>query len=424
MHLTVFQSGKGDCLLLSNAKGTARILVDGGMPDAYRAHVAPALGKVRQSKKSIDLVYVSHIDQDHIGGILKMLDDEVAWRVHDFQKASGNSKHKAPTVPRPPQVGKIWHNAFHEQLKKNAGSIEEALAAAAPVLSGADVVAMREAGLAQSELVTSIREAIQVSRRIGPKQLGIPLNPESGGKLMMFRKNQQPVKIGGMKITVLGPTEAHLKRLRADWNDWLSNNEKALKTIKDSARKEEERLGTSDLDRLLLALSLQAEAFGDPNKVTPPNLASLTLLVEEDGESILLTGDARGDQIIDGLKATGRLANGQPFQVDVLKVQHHGSENNIDRVFCDTVVAEDYVFCGNGQHENPDRRVVELIAKRRLAASGDFKFWFNSSEAIVEKEAAAGHMAEVETLVRTLAKGSKGRMQFRFLTSGSSLQVM
>src|SRR5689334_20710950 len=168
MHLTAFQSGKGDCLLLTNAAGTARVLIDGGMPDAYRAHVAPALGQLRKAKKKIDLVYISHIDEDHIGGILEMLDDEVAWRVHGHQIANGNPGHKPPGAPRPPEIQGIWHNAFHEQLGDNAGAVEDALAAAAPVLSGADIETLREAGVAQAGLANSVRQAIQVSRRVGP----------------------------------------------------------------------------------------------------------------------------------------------------------------------------------------------------------------------------------------------------------------
>ena len=424
MQLHMFQSGKGDCLLLSNANDTARILIDGGMPAAYREHVAQALGKLRAARKAINLVYVSHIDQDHIGGILKMLDDEVLWRVHEYQKKSGNPSHKPPPVPRPPKIDTIWHNAFHEQLRKNAGRIEQALAAAAPVLLGAQVGQLREAGLHQSELAASIREAIQVSRRVGPKQLGIELNPQAGGKLMMRRRGAKPIRMKGLTITILGPTEPHLERLRKEWNDWLENNEKALATIRETARKDEQRLGASELDRLMLTLALQAEVFGDPKKVTPPNLASLTLLIEENGESILLTGDAVGEQITEGLLAAGRLASGSTFAVDVLKVPHHGSEHNIDKEFCDTVIARNYVFCGNGEHENPDLRVVELIAKRRLAAPAKFKFWFNSSQAVVASPAAAGHMAEVEKLVRRLAGSSTGRMAFKFLVNGSSLKVM
>jgi beta-lactamase superfamily II metal-dependent hydrolase len=425
MHLTIFQSGKGDCLLLSNKANSARVLVDGGMPAAYREHVAPAMGKLRQAKKKIDLVYVSHIDQDHIGGVLEMLDDEVAWRVHEHQKKNGNPTHQAPSVPRPPNIGAIWHNAFHDQVKKNAGEIEDALAAAAPILSGAEAPGMREAGLQQADLVASIGEAIRVSRRIGNNQLGIPLNGPSDGKLMMLRNGQKSISLGGMKVTILGPTEAHLRRLRKDWNDWLDANKKALQTIRDTARSDESRLGTSDLSRLLLALQLQAESFGDPKKVTPPNLASLTLLVEEGSQTMLLTGDAVGTQVTDGLKATGRLTNAT-FPVDVLKVPHHGSENNIDSDFCDTVIARDYVFCGNGEHENPNLDVIEMMARRRLAASGagKFKFWFNSSEAVSENAKAIEHMGQAQKLVKSLAKNSKGRMSFKFIESGSSLRVV
>lgn len=425
MHLTMFQSGKGDCLLLTNQADTARVLIDGGMPSAYRDHVAPAMGKLRDAKKKIDVVYISHIDQDHIGGVLTMLDDEVAWKVHDHQKKNGNPSHKAPAAPRPPVITAIWHNAFHEQLTKNAGAIEDALAAAAPILSGAEIGSLREAGLRQAGLVTSVREAIRVSRRIGKSQLGIPLNQPAKGKLLMQRTGQKPVKLGGMELTILGPTAKHLKKLRDDWNEWLRNNKEALQSIRDASRKDQGRLGTSEFDRLLLMVRLQAESFGDPRKVTPPNLASLTLLVEEGGQTLLLTGDAVGTDVVDGLNEAGRLTNGA-FAVDVLKVPHHGSENNIDSDFCDTVVAKHYVFCGNGEHENPNHDVVKMMARRRLAAkgAGPFKFWFNSSDAVTEKAAAVAHMTELQKIVRNLAKASNGRMSFKFLDAGSSVKIL
>ena len=55
MKLTIFQSGKGDCLLLTS-KGTSpkRILIDGGMYDAYTEHVSPALGQLQQQGKNLD----------------------------------------------------------------------------------------------------------------------------------------------------------------------------------------------------------------------------------------------------------------------------------------------------------------------------------------------------------------------------------
>ena len=46
MKVRVFQSDKGDCLLLTSASGKNRVLVDGGMSSSYTKHVAPALAKL------------------------------------------------------------------------------------------------------------------------------------------------------------------------------------------------------------------------------------------------------------------------------------------------------------------------------------------------------------------------------------------
>ncbi len=423
MHLTAFQSDHGDCLLLTNTAGTKRILVDGGVSASYNEHVAAAMGKLAAAKKALDVVYISHIDQDHIGGILKMLDDEAAWRVHEFQKKNKNPASKPPVVPRPPKVLEIWHNAFHEQLKDNAGPIEDALAAVAPILAGSDLEEIRAEALNQSNLITSIGEAIQVSRRISPKQLNIPLNPRSGGKLMMQRKSQPPIAIGDLNITVIGPTPGHLKELQDEWNTWLrsAKGKEQLKKLQNAARRDEERLGASEFDGLINSLRIQAESFGNPEEVTVPNLASLTLLVEDGTKSLLLTGDARGDQIVDGLKAAGRL-NGGTIVVDVLKVPHHGSENNVDSDFVEAVIAKDYVFCGNGSSGNPNLDVIGLMFRRRLAISDKpFRFWFNSSEA---DSAKPQHMAKIEALVKKLAPTSKGKFTFRFLTKGSTIRIL
>ena len=430
MQIKVFQSGKGDCLLLTDSGRQTRILVDGGMPAAYTEHVAPTLGKMRKAGEALDLVYVSHIDQDHIGGVLRLLDDEVAWRVHEHHKRNGNRAHPEPAAPRPPQIHRLWHNGFSDLLKDNAKPIEEALAAMAPILSGAIGEAVREAGRAQGELVTSVGEAIRVSRRVGPKQLGIPLNsiPDASGKakLLMVRKNQPAISLGGFAITIIGPTSAQLKVLREEWNTFLrsAKGKKQLLQIRQKARDDEGALGATDLGRLLAAMSLQAEAFGDPDSVTTPNLASLMLFVEEGGKTILLTGDARWDQMVEGLEETQLLQPGQSLAVDILKVPHHGSENNVvDTDLLDRVTARHYIFCGDGFRGNPEIDVLDVMVKHRKKAPGAFKFWFNSSAAVLSDGKKAAHMRAVQKAVATHAKASGGRMTFQFLEAGSSFSV-
>jgi beta-lactamase superfamily II metal-dependent hydrolase len=448
MKLTVFQSEKGDCLLLTGEDGK-RVLVDGGMRTSYSEHVAPALGKLRDEGAELDVVYVSHIDQDHISGVLQMMDDEVEWRIHDFQVKSGNKTHKAPRSPRPPKVKDIWHNAFHEQVEDNEGQIEDLLAASAAILSGSALAEVRELAAQQSDLATSVAEAIQLSRRVSPQQLGIKLNRPAKGALMMVRAKPAPVvRVGGMRFRIIGPFEEDLKKLREEWNAWLSKNKSRIRTLQAKAEKDAGAFSAKEVADLLGPKFQQAEELaakmhlagqglatasfklGQRKQVTTPNLASLMFLAEEAGKTVLLTGDGHQTDILEGLRRVKKLKPGGSLHVDVLKVQHHGSEHNIDEEFCRTVTANHYIFCGNGEHENPDLRVLGAIADSRIgsdparlsqnpAAAGKFKFWFNSSEAATPKASARKHMREITHLVNDCIARSKGRMSAFYLKNSS-----
>jgi hypothetical protein len=181
-------------------------------------------------------------------------------------------------------------------------------------------------------------------------------------------------------------------------------------------------LGASrQLGAMELALAKQ---LGNRKKVTTPNLASLMFLAEENGKTILLTGDGHADDILKGLEHQQAFdANGR-LHVDVLKVQHHGSEHNIHQNFCDRVSADHYLFCGNGEHRNPDLDVLQLVFDRRMANDAKaFKFWFNSTSKLSINAAARAHMKNLETLVTKLAAKSAGRMTSKFI-KGSALRIL
>lgn len=418
MRLTVFQSGKGDCLLLTGAGGE-RVLVDGGLRQSYSQHVAPALGALRAAGQRLDLVYVSHIDQDHIAGVLQLMDDLVAWAVHDYQVQNGNPGHKPPKAPRPPDVSAIWNNAFHDQVGKNAGPIEQMLAASAAVLSGAQDEELAAVAQRHQDLANSIPEALQLSRRIAQGQLGIPLNAPFGGRLAMVREPAGALALGGLRLSVLGPFEADLKKLRGDWNKWLKGNRDVVADIRRRARQDEGRLG-NEVVRLIARLDAEAKELGNRKKVTAPNLASLMLLAEEGGRTVLLTGDGHFADILKGLEHEGRLDAEGRLHVNVLKVQHHGSEHNIDAAFCRSVTADHYVFCANGAHANPDLDVVETLVNERLGADPrPFQLWFNCSSAVPGKPGEQEHMQEVEQLVARLQAANPGRVGSFFLAQSS-----
>ena len=157
------------------------------------------------------------------------------------------------------------------------------------------------------------------------------------------------------------------------------------------------------------------------------------LYVEEGGRTLLLTGDGHHADIIKGLEHIGKLDAADKksgLHVNVLKVQHHASEHNLDLPFCRRVTADDYIFCGNGEHENPDLEVIKAIAASRFGgasqispnaeAGNAFKFRFNSSRPMTTKKAAKDHMTKVKKLCDQLQKKSGGRLTSQFLESGSS----
>jgi hypothetical protein len=402
--------------LISGRDGT-RILADAGMSSSYSEHVAPALGRIADKGGELDLVYVSHIDRDHIGGVLQLMEDHVAWRVRDFQHEAGNDKFRDPPRPRPPKVKRLWHNAFHDMVPDNSGPIEEMLAATAALLEAGEG---DEPSLAerQRELATSVGDGIELSKRAREEQLGIPVNGEFDGKLAMVRAKPQIVTLGSLGLTLLGPFKEDLDALRDDWNDWLRKNAEEVKRIRAEMAADTDRLVSGDVDGFRSSMALRARELGDRSRVTVPNLASMMLLVEEDGRTLLLTGDGHRDEILRGLDKAGSLDEGA-VHVNVLKVQHHGSEHNIDADFCRQVTADHYVFCANGEHENPDLAVVDAVVRSRTDSERRYKLWFNSSSSASASERGRKHMKEVEGLVAELAKRSGGRMRATFLERDS-----
>lgn len=436
MKLTIFQSDKGDCLMLEERDGQGkRMLIDGGMAGSYREHVAPTMGKLKKARKSLDVVYVSHIDEDHISGVRQLLDDLVAWRVFRFQSKSGNTRIKEPKAPEPPTPKQIWHNGFHAQLKDNSEEIEDALSASATVLSAApdnmraadSKIFLSDLAEQNQDLVTGVNTAIKVSNRIAKEQLNIPLNPPDK-KLMFVRADAQPIKLGTMRIQILAPRKADLERLRDEWNEWLRANKATLSKLRQEAKETEENLG-SEAARVREPMIELAKKLGESSSVTPPNLASLMLLVEQGSgnnvKRILLTGDGMGSAVIHGLKDLNKLRSDGTLHVDVLKMMHHGSEHNMNKDFPTLITADHYIFCGNGFSDNPEEVVVDAVLASRLGSGqrrsknpetgNPFHVWINahSSEATNEKYRA--QLKKIEKLVNTQQANSNGQLTAHFL---------
>lgn len=419
MKIRIYQSGKGDCLRITGASG-GNILVDGGVGEAFDAHVRSDLGALAASNVPLDLVYISHIDDDHIAGVLRLLDLTMQWRVYDYQVSKGKNP-KVPIGPRMPKVHEIWHNAFSMLYEENAQAVEDLLAQSSSLLSlstDADVLGIASE---QHELAYSIEQAIRVSRRIATDQLAIPLNSQFDGSLILVRTPPgTEAQVGKMKLTVIGPFAADVEILKHEWNTWLEEHSKRLAELKTKVASDAAAIGNT-AGGVPAVLDISLKQLGNRKMVTPPNLASLMLLLEEKGKRVLLTGDGHADDILAGLEFQGKLDGKNKIHVDVLKVQHHGSEHNIHEQFVRQVSADNYVFCGNGMHENPDLDGLTMLldTNKDERPNQKYKLWFNCSSVQAPTGSPREHMKAVEKLVAKYVSASGGKISAEFLSASN-----
>lgn len=394
MKLTVLPSGHGDCLMLESGK--KRMLIDGGVSKAFREKVLPWLEQ--SNKRPIDVIYVSHIDNDHLGGLIELLDATYEWRVYDYRKG----KTPAPKKPKyqPPELRTIWHNVFSDVLGENADPVAAALAQTSSILSGlepAEGSVEEKVRQYHDNLAEGAKEAIRISYRVGADQLGLKVNPEYDGELMVFRpKRKQPVlKLGKAVFTLLAPRAEDLDKLRLEWNRWLTKHKSLVKDLQRKASAEGDALTSAaglvapmEREAELLATAMvppniaaRADQLGVRSEVTTPNLASLMFLVEEGSQSLLLTGDGHADEVLSGLDARKKLKADGTLHVDILKVAHHGAEYNTTIDFAERITARHYVFCGNGFQGNPEPVVLQTFvdARKKVNRGGKYTFWFNTT---------------------------------------------
>ena len=76
----------GDCLLVECLREHGRpwrMLVDGGPPDTWPT-LESRLRRLAPDDRHLDVAVISHIDSDHIGGMIPFLTSDLAETVDDF----------------------------------------------------------------------------------------------------------------------------------------------------------------------------------------------------------------------------------------------------------------------------------------------------------------------------------------------------
>ncbi len=436
MRIRIFQSGKGDCVLVSSSNNDTRILVDGGVPSTYGDHLSRALSYLERRDIELDVVCVSHIDRDHIGGVLALLDTEVAWRIYEYRGEHGITPNRRPALKRPCGIQEIWHNAFFEDAGLNTPEVVNELAELGSTLAAHPDRAVVDLSDRLVDYGLSVGDAVEVSRRIGANQLGIPLNEEFGGDFMTREATPRVFDVGSISAYILGPTRDALVGLIGSWNEWLEDKASYLRRLIRGHVRDAGELPDNAVANIVDVLTMRAgDLAADRQHVTPPNLASLMFMFEEGNSRAIFTGDGAWEDVIAGLEAHGLMDQHGNIHVNLLKIPHHGAHNSYNDKFARRVTADHYLFCGNGKYHNPEPDVVAgyirarrgTIAERttnEIANRRQFKFWFNCSEDAAEPSYRRFWRDMRRDVGRAARRDLRPRMRYRFLSGDSMTKTL
>lgn len=336
--LHVIQAKYGDSLLIEfgSSANPKFILIDGGPAGVFKNNLKSELLNIVGEGGTLEALMISHIDTDHIKGVLELLTEIKKQRDQD--------------KPEILAVKELWHNSFSKTIDLD-GSIINRLDQICTTMADQSVN-MENASM----IVNSQAEANKV--RTFANALNIPINIHTDNNFYSLNNTANAVTFGDLKLTVIGPTDDNLLQLRNEWTEWL---EERIEEISD---------GKFDMT-----------AYEDD---TAPNLSSITMVAKVGETVILFTGDARGDHIIEGLKKKRFLKYGK-FHCNILKVPHHGSDRNTSREFFEKITADTYVISADGKNGNPDYPTLTWIVEAAFAQKREINIIVTNNTASTKK---------------------------------------
>lgn len=299
VRLVFFPASCGDSFLVecTIANSVFRILIDGGI--AGTAAVISKYLKKDGACPQIDLVVVTHIDNDHIGGIITLLKDQ------EINAA----------------IKEVWFNGVSqlgELLPANIQSL-------------------------------SVRQGIDLEKSLSNDPRW---NTRFGMAPISLHADNSPFHVplvAGVDIHVLSPGSVQLDELKRNWEKEADNFEK------ERHKKEKLPLGIGGLGTGKNVGLLSQTKFEQDKAFA--NGSSIAFLLIADGKTMLFTGDAFPTVI---LEAANKY-KASPINVDVFKVSHHGSSGNTDDTIVKKFPAARYLISTDGTHDHPDEETIARI---------------------------------------------------------------
>ena len=342
IKLHVVQAEYGDCFILEFNQGndTATVLIDGGPYQTFEKHLKPALQKLPLNG-ILDLIILSHIDNDHIIGLLDLLKEIKTERetgIKEFIK-----------------IGKLWHNSLNDLFQLDV----EPKTLFKNIFLSQNFIPREQIEMKKNVVTSIIMKGFQQGTDLTllAKSLGITINP-GFKKLILVNDRPKSKCLKHVTFQMLGPTKKNLDKLKEEWKDWLSKKGRIMNS--------------------------ELELFQILDK-SIPNLASIMFLIKTKKRKLLFTGDGIGQDIIKVLSQNAMLDKDGKFHVDILKVPHHGSDRNTSMEFFNTIYAEYYIISANGRDDNPSFDTLKWIIESGMNGNNGKKIIFTNRTPNIQK---------------------------------------
>jgi len=333
-----YKAGKGDAFLLSFGENKEHnIMIDMGISATY-SQIKPDLELLASNGKKIDLLVVTHMHADHIGGAIKFLKD------------NGNDKNII-------EVDEVWHNSYRHLNFDKKNKSEDIEDRTITVLR--NYIERQESMVIEDKIEkSSVRQGSSFSKNLKDYNWNSSFNGEP-----VVLKDDTPKKIGkNINIILLSPNESKLNALSSEWLTWLNS-----KRISHTGSAEEFEyafeflMQKEDEIKTHIEKASSGSSFNfkelckkgeDTEDTTVPNGTSIAFIIEYKDKKLLFLGDAHEEIIYENLNKLKEY--GYSLVFDLVKVSHHGSIENISNRLLSIIDSKKYLISTNGKgYEHP-----------------------------------------------------------------------
>lgn len=373
MRIIILPAFNGDCILVE-FQLSHYILIDGGYVDTYENYLLPTLKEIAARGGELDVVVVTHIDGDHISGIIRMMED------------------------MPIGIREIWYNGYRH-IQSVAVTVAEKETFVHRNIS-------KECQEEKAKTI-SAKQGCTLSALIAKN--GISWNTPSKGYTIMA---PMTFPLGDAIIHVLSPNNEDIEALESFWKKRLIKDGLLKKAHSEeywddayefSISKDmpgfhfHEKKVSKSYDLLMLC----KEAYEPDSSAS--NGSSISFVLETEGKRLLFLGDSHAETVVASLR-TLYCEEKAPYKFDAVKLSHHGSYNNNSPELFSLIVSDKWLISTNGdKYNHPDMPTLAHIITSGVSNQLYFNYPLPVCQELLKPDYHEGHDFDV-----IMPEGDKG----------------